>query len=124
MREKKVTKKMKDEYIRRKLAFNPKAAQKALLMIYGSQTPMERAFRGQILEEKNGSGFTAFDSEILSSLAEQLQHKGWLSERQNLLLLRKMPRYARQIIEIVGEEKICDAIRRERASANSLEVNP
>ena len=100
---------------------NPKAAQKALLMIYGRQTPMERAFRGQMLQETNGSGFTAFDSEILSSLAEQLQHKGWLTERQDRVLLKTMPRYARQILEMEDDQRLCAAIMRERNEVSTKE---
>ena len=85
---------------------------------------MERAFRGQILEEKNGFGFTAFDSEILSSFAEQLLKRGWLSFRQNEVLRRKMPRYSRQIVKITGEEKIREAIRRKHDSVDSQEGTP
>ena len=124
MAENNITKKMVNEHIRHRLATNVQAAQQGLLKIYKQQTPMERAFRGQILEEKNGFGFTAFDSEILSSFAEQKLKKGWLSFRQNEVLLRKMPRYARQLVEITGEEKIREAIRRKYGAVDSQEGTP
>ena len=124
MAEKIITKKMVRDYTRRLLAANARNAQKGLLMIYKEQTPMERAFRGQMLKEKNGFGFTAFDSEILSSFAEQFLKQGWLSLRQNQILLHKMPKYTRQIVEIIGEEKIREAIRRKHDSVDSQGGTP
>ena len=124
MAEKIITKKMVRDYTRCLLAANARNAQKGLLMIYKEQTPMERAFRGQMLEEKNGFGFTAFDSEILSSFAEQYLKQGWLSLRQNQILLHKMPKYTRQIVEIIGEEKIREAIRRKHDSVDSQGGTP
>lgn len=119
-----LTKKMVNEHIRHRLATNTQIAQQGLLLIYKQQTPMERAFRGQTLEEKNGFGFTAFDSEILSSFAEQMLKRGWLSFRQNEVLRRKMPKYTRQIVEITGEDKIREAIRRKHDSVDSQGGTP
>ena len=119
-----IIKKMIHEHVRNLLATNAQNAQKGLVLIYKQQTPMERAFRGQTLEEKNGFGFTAFDSEILSSFAEQMLKRGWLSFRQNEVLRRKMPKYARQIVEISGEEKIREAIRRKHDSVDSQGGTP
>ena len=124
MAEKIITKMMVRDYTRRLLAANARNAQKGLLMIYKEQTPMERAFRGQMLEEKNGFGFTAFDSDILSSFAEQFLLRGSLSMRQNQILMSRMPRYANQIVKIVGEEKISEVIRRKQAAERPLEETP
>lgn len=111
----KITKKDKLDFIRRKLDSVVALARKSLLMIYQrGQTPMERALKGQVLEEKNGCGFTAFDCEILTSFAEQLLAKGWLSERQDQILMKRMPRYARQILEMEDDQRLCAAIMRDR----------
>lgn len=114
-----ITKKDKLDFIRRKLDSVVALARKSLLMIYQrGQTPMERALKGQVLEEKNGYGFTAFDCEILTSFAEQLLAKGWLSERQDQILMKRMPRYARQILEMENDQRLCAAIMQERNGEN------
>lgn len=111
----KITKKDKLDFIRWKLGSVVALARKALLMIYRrGQTPMERALKGQVLEEKNGCGFTAFDCEILTSFAEQLISRGRLSERQDQILMNRMPRYARQILEMEDNQRLCAAIIRDR----------
>ncbi len=111
----KITKKDKLDFIRWKLGSVVALARKALLMIYRrGQTPMERALKGQVLEEKYGCGFTAFDCEILTSFAEQLISRGRLSERQDQILMNRMPRYARQILEMEDNQRLCAAIIRDR----------
>lgn len=114
-----ITKKDKLDFIRRKLDSVVALARKSLLMIYQrGQTPMERALKGQVLEEINGCGFTAFDCEILTSFAEQLLARGWLSERQDQILMKRMPRYARQILELENDQRLCAAIMQERNGEN------
>ena len=115
----KITKKDKLDFIRRVLSSKVAMARKALLMIYQhGQTPIEQASNGHGLQEKNGCGFTAFDCEILTSFAEQLLAKDWLSERQDQILMNKMPRYARQILDMEDDQRLCAAIMRERNAEN------
>ncbi len=124
METKKITKKEQLEFIRRRLGLRVSLAQKVLLNLYRhGQTPMERSLRGQILEEKNGQGFTAFDSPLLTSLAEQLITRKRLSNSQNMILLRRMPRYTRQVFEALNKQDLCNLILRERASNGTKEGN-
>lgn len=48
---------------------------------------------------KNRSRFTPADASFLSSLAQQYQTKKYLSKKQMDLLKKKMPKYARQLVE-------------------------
>ena len=124
MRTTRITKKEKLEFIRRRLGSKVSMAQKVLLMLYKcGQTPMERAFRGQMLEEKNGRGFTAFDSPLMTSFAEQLITKKRLSESQNQILLRRMPRYTRQVLEMVDNQELWNIILRKKTAICTKEDN-
>ena len=109
-----ITKREKLEFIRRKLGTVADKALATLKMLYRNQTAMERAFRGQMLEEKNGRGFTAFDSPLLTSLAEQFITKKRLSDRQLQILFQKMPKYARQVLEVADNSSLHEAIMREK----------
>ena len=109
-----ITKREKLEFIRRKLGTVGSKALATLKMLYRNQTAMERAFRGQMLEEKNGRGFTAFDSPLLTSLAEQFITNKRLSDRQLQILFQKMPKYARQFLEVADNSSLHEAIMREK----------
>lgn len=109
-----ITKREKLEFIRRKLGTVADKALATLKMLYRNQTAMDRAFRGQMLEEKNGRGFTAFDSPLLTSLAEQFITKKRLSDRQLQILFQKMPMYARQVLEVADNSSLHEAIMREK----------
>lgn len=111
---KKITKKEKLGFIRRKLGTVADKALATLKLLYRNQTAMERALRGQMLEEKNGRGFTAFDSPLLTSLAEQYITKKRLSDCQMQILFKKMPKYARQVLEVGDNSSLHEAIMRER----------
>ena len=49
--------------------------------------------------ERNGIGFTGPDAEILTSFARQYQRRGCLSPKQMIILRRRIPAYARQIVQ-------------------------
>jgi hypothetical protein len=53
-------------------------------------------------------GFTGADGEFLTSLAKQLQKKGYLSPKQMTFVFKKMPKYWKQILNISDEEKLID----------------
>lgn len=94
--EKKITKKAQREYLRKMLSVNKKWAIRALLLIYDYQTEDEKV--EEITRNLNGVGFTGTDGEILTSFANQYLRKGQLSDRQMDLLMKKMKKYWRQVL--------------------------
>ena len=85
------------EQLRHRLASNDRWALRALMRIYHNQTADEQNSESTI--ERNGIGFTGPDAEILTSFARQYQRRGSLSERQMIILRRRIPAYARQIVQ-------------------------
>lgn len=92
--------------VRAKLATEPKWAVRALTVVYEGQTSQEQ--QASTTVEDNGMGFSAFDAEILSSFAQQVER--WnradptrryatpLSEKQMALLFKRIPKYAGQLL--------------------------
>lgn len=81
------------------------AVEKALLLIYGYQTPDEKSMQATV--EKNGLGFNAFDAGILTSYAEYILENRWnrprgfvLTERQLAVARRKIVRYVGQLVPL------------------------
>jgi hypothetical protein len=85
------------EQLRHRLASNDRWALRALMRIYQNQTADEQCRETTI--ERNGIGFTGPDAEILTSFARQYQRRGGLSERQMIILRRRIQAYARQILQ-------------------------
>jgi hypothetical protein len=85
-----------------KLAVDAKWAQRALLAIFKNQTEDEKT--DSSVKYHNGMGFRAVDSYILTSFANQLQTRGFLTPKQMVIVLRKMPVYARQLMKFHGEK--------------------
>ena len=104
----KVFKKDQLNYLRKALGTNKDWAQKALLKIYDNQTQDEQT-SGHTYN-LNGIGFTGADSEILSSFANQLITKGYLSPKQMNIVLKKMPKYTNQIFAISNITKLNNLI--------------
>ena len=100
------------EQLRHRLASNDRWALRALMRIYQNQTADEQCQETTI--ERNGIGFTGPDAEILTSFARQYQRRGGLSERQMIILRRRIPAYARQIVQ--GS----DTTRLEAAFSNTI----
>ena len=95
---------MVKEYVKNQLSTNPAWALKALVTIYARQTSQEQAM-GQTTEN-NSVGFSGCDSEILSSFAEQYKKWNRLSEKQMVLVFKKMPRYWKQILTCITSDKL------------------
>lgn len=95
---KKRTLKETKERIQSLLDSNHQAAVDALLFVYDRQTVMEKKVQGVIMD--NGIGFTAFDGEILSSFAQQWNRKKWLSDKQLVILHRKIRHYWKQLSDL------------------------
>lgn len=76
---------------------------KALLWIYKYQTEEEKqTFSTHVL---NGVGFTGTDAEILSSFAKQVINRHFLSEKQMVILRKKIKKYEMQMAKIATHIK-------------------
>lgn len=68
---------------------------RALLRVYANQERDEQAAAN--VTKRNGIGFTPADAKLLTSLAEQIQQRDWLSPGQWEILYKLLPKYARQL---------------------------
>jgi hypothetical protein len=85
------------EFMRVKLGTNPTWARRALIRIFENQTEYEQS--AETVNEFNGIGFTKSDGQLLTSFANQLSDRGFLSPKQMNILFRRMPKYAGQLFE-------------------------
>ena len=76
---------------------------RALIAIYNGQTAAEQEAAATV--EDNGIGFSGIDAEILTSFAQQLQKRGFLSPKQRAIVARKMPKYAGQLWCLAVEKR-------------------
>lgn len=67
-----------------------------LMRVYANQTKDEQS--GGYVAYNNGVGFVHTDAELLTFLAHQYEKKHSLSEKQIEVLFKKMPKYARQLM--------------------------
>jgi len=81
--------------IRAQITARPEQAQRAMMKIYANQTADEQD--AEATRHHNNIGFNGTDAEILSSFAKQFNRKGWLSEKQNAILMKKIGKYAGQL---------------------------
>ena len=97
------------KFVRGQLAISKVWATKALVRIYKeNQTPAEQ--NAQLTTEDNGIGFSGTDAPFLSSLAAQYISKGFLSEKQMGFVLRKMPKYSRQVVAMSDPIKLKELV--------------
>lgn len=101
-------------FFKKNLGENVPWAIRAMERIFAFQTANEQA--AEVTEQNNGVGFTGTDAHILSSFCKQVQKnralklKGqftfncFLSPKQQAILLRKMPKYAGQLISQLETE--------------------
>lgn len=108
----KLTKKAAIEGLRYRLANQADWTIKGLVRIYSFQTPSEQT--AQCTADANGEGFTAFDAEILSSLAQQWLEKQRLSVKQVQLLFKRMPKYASQLYRYAAANCDDEAVLRDK----------
>jgi hypothetical protein len=101
---KKITKKAIKGFVKEQLANNDQWMFRALEILYKGQTEDEKM--SAITRHENGIGFNAFDSEILTSFAQQYQRRGSLSLKQMCLLGKKLPKYWQQIISVSDATKL------------------
>lgn len=79
-----------------------KAIRRGILAIYSLQTWDER--RTEDSTEANGVGFNGLDAPFLTSLAKQLQMKGYLTRKQTEKGRKAMLKYAGQLAKIANGE--------------------
>lgn len=72
----------------------------ALKYLYNEQTDDEK--NTSSTREHNGRGFNAFDAEFLTSLAQQVINKGYLSEKQKMYARKKLTRYKTQLTKLAN----------------------
>jgi hypothetical protein len=90
------------EEVREKLATDRKWAERAIVVLHGKQTESEKITA--TTQYENHVGFNAVDAPFLSSLAESLKRFPHLTERQLYYAHKKLPKYAKQLLEL-GKEK-------------------
>ena len=83
--------------IKELLRTNDRAVVRALLIIYGYQTDSEKA-SGETKFD-NGIGFNGVDAYILTSFAQQVNNRGFLSPKQMGIARKKMLKYSGQILK-------------------------
>lgn len=79
------------------LATNPRAVERAVVLLYARQTSDEQ--NSLTTTHLNGKGFTAFDAEFLSSLARWVQGGKHLSPKQLSVAKKRVPSYWKQLAE-------------------------
>jgi len=89
------SKKARTAFLRTKLATDQAWATKGLIRIFANQTADEQS--SETTRVHNNIGFTGSDAQILSSFAKQINRGRIMSAKQMALILKKMPKYARQL---------------------------
>ena len=89
----------KDE-IRKNLETDDRWLYRGILAIYAKQTEDEQASNST--EHSNGMGFNGMDADFMSSVAQQVQHLGWLSPKQREIARKKMLKYSGQLARIAN----------------------
>ena len=89
------------EHIIHLLNTNDRAVERALLQIYLRQTHSEKVSMNTHIH--NNRGFTAFDGELLTNIAEKFISTGKLTMGQLNIVRPKMTKYWKQLLEIASE---------------------
>jgi hypothetical protein len=97
------TKKSKLEVLREQLLTNDRWAVRGLIAIYGYQTAQEQA-RGET-SVKNRVGFSAYDAQTMTALAQQVIGGRQLTTVQLRLLRPRIARYAKQLLDIAVQNR-------------------
>lgn len=92
----------KEEEIRILVQTNDKVLYGALRKLYDCQTDDEIA-QGSA-NHKNGYGFNGFDAGILTSFAEFLKDRGYLSTKQKAICRKKLTKYTKQLTKLANME--------------------
>ena len=91
-----------EEEIRELVQTNDKVLYGALKQLYACQTADEKAMGDTV--EHNGVGFNGADAKILSSMAEFLNRTGFLTEKQKVIVRKKLVKYNKQLTKLANKE--------------------
>lgn len=92
-----------NDFIVEQMAKSVKWLYKAIVAIYNGQTQDEKV--SQATSHDNGIGFNGCDAFILSSFAEQINERGFLTAKQIEIARHKMRKYAGQLARIAVENR-------------------
>lgn len=90
------------EYIKIAMHKSPDWLCRGVVAIFEMQTHDEQL--AESTQESNGVGFNGVDAYILSSFAKQINAGRTLSKKQLAIALKKMPKYAGQLLKIATRE--------------------
>ena len=88
------------EEIKNLLLVNDRAVMRAIVVIYNLQTAVEQSCNET--HDANGVGFNGVDAPFLSSLAQQVLYKGYLTSKQIACGRKKILKYANQLVKIAN----------------------
>lgn len=89
-----------EEEIAKMVQENDKVLYGALKKLYAEQTADEQ--RDGATKHYNGVGFNGADSKFMSSVCEQLIHKGWLSDKQKFCVRKRLVKYNKQLTRLAN----------------------
>lgn len=89
-----------EEEIRDLVQTNDTVLYGALKKLYACQTEDERA--DQETKEHNGMGFNGVDAPFLSSVAEFLLKRGFLTDKQKMYTRKKLVKYNKQLTRLAN----------------------
>jgi hypothetical protein len=88
--------------VRQKLASDPRWIERAIVVLYEHQTAEEKS--ADVTYARNGVGFSAMDANRLSRYAQLIQQGRPLTGEHLDIAMRMVPKYARQITEIINSK--------------------
>ena len=89
-----------DDEIKNLIQTNDKVLYGALKKLYDCQTADEKSVGDTV--ENNGVGFNGVDAPILTSIAQFLNKKGYLSDKQKALVRKKLVKYNKQLTKLAN----------------------
>ena len=89
-----------EEEIRNLVQSNDKVLYRALKRLYAEQTSSEKA--SMETHERNGVGFNGVDGNFLSSCSEFLIKRGYLSDKQKVIVRKKLVKYNKQLTRLAN----------------------
>lgn len=91
------------EAIKEKMIADDRWTIRGLVAIYNRQTDDEK--NDGLTKHENGIGFNGVDSAILSDMARQYVERKFLTNRQIVIVRKKMLKYAGQLANIANEQQ-------------------
>lgn len=88
------------EEIKELIQTNDKVLYGALKNLYACQTADEKSMGDTV--ESNGVGFNGVDAPILSSMAEFLNKRGYLTDKQKVIVRKKLVKYNKQLTKLAN----------------------